>query len=270
MAQRRFLTINDKHLAYLDSGGDGTPLLLIHGVMVSGEMYQPVLPALAAHHRIIAPDPRGHGHSGTLPRPYHVEQLAHDLLQLLDDLQVDAVDILGYSQGGAVAQQVAHNYPKRVHSLTPPCTFAYNMLSRREQLDGMISPWLVRILGVRRWANSQLIVVAVSAYRLSSARWLEEIIAANDKVRMVVAIKAMNAFDGRSWLHEITCPTLVIAGAEDEAVSLTHAQMLAQDIPYAQLRMVDGAGHFLIFTHTDNLRSGRRSISGIGQPGTYT
>jgi pimeloyl-ACP methyl ester carboxylesterase len=83
-----------------------------------------------------------------------------------------------------------------------------------------------------------------------SARWLEEIIASNDTARMVAAVKAMNAFDGRSWLHEIRCPTLVIAGAEDEAVPFAHAQMLAQGIPAAQLRMIDGAGHFLIFTHT--------------------
>src|SRR5512135_1859477 len=82
---------------FVHQSGTGTPLLLIHGLLASGAMFQPVLPALATHHRVIVPDLRGHGRSGTLPGPYNVEQLAGDLAQLLDDLQVDAADILGYS-----------------------------------------------------------------------------------------------------------------------------------------------------------------------------
>lgn len=251
MVQRHFLTVNNMRLAYLDSGGAGTPLLLIHGLMVSGAMYEPVSPALAKHHHLIVPDLRGHGRSSALPGPYCVEQLAHDLVQLLDDLKIDAVNVLGYSQGGAVAQQFAHDYPKRVHGLVLACTFAYNMLSRREQLEGMLSPWLVRILGVRRMGRLAIDHGGGQRIPPETADWLEEIIAANDKVRMIAAVEAMKAFDSRSWLHQITSPTLVIAGRQDEAVPLAHAQMLAEGIPGAQLHVVNGAGHFLIFTHTD-------------------
>lgn len=253
MTQRHFLTDNNKHLVYLDLGGNGTPLLLIHGLMVSGAMYQPVLPALSLHYRVLAPDLRGHGRSGSLPGPYHVEQLAHDLMQLLDDLQIDTVNVLGYSQGGAVAQQFAHDYPRRVNSLMLACTFAYNMLSRREQLEGMLSPWLVRILGVRQMGKLAIENGGGQRVPPETARWLQEIIAANDKANMVAAVKAMLDFDSRMWLHQIKCRTLVIAGAEDEAVPLAHAQMLAQGVPNAQLRVIDGAGHFMIFTHTDTL-----------------
>jgi len=251
MAQRHFLSVNNMRLAYLDSGGAGPPLLLIHGLMVSGAMYEPVLPALTRHYRVIVPDLRGHGHSGALSGPYRVEQLAGDMVQLLNDLQIDAVNVLGYSQGGAVAQQFAHDYPKRVRRLVLACTFAYNMLSRRERLEGMLAPWLVRILGVRRMGRLAIDNGGGQRVPPETAHWLEEIIAANDKVRMVAAVEAMKAFDSRSWLHPITSPTLVIAGAQDEAVPFAHAQMLVQGIPGAQLRVVDGAGHFLIFTHTD-------------------
>src|SRR5215510_5370012 len=106
--------------------GDGIPLLLVHGLMATGAMYEPVLPALANRYHIILPDLRGHGRSGALPGPYTVEQLVHDLAQLLDDLQIDAVHVLGYSQGGTVAQQFAHDYPKRVRGLVLACTYAYN------------------------------------------------------------------------------------------------------------------------------------------------
>jgi pimeloyl-ACP methyl ester carboxylesterase len=237
---------------FVEQSGAGTPLLLIHGLMVSGAMYQPVLPALVTHYRLIVPDLRGHGRSGALGGPYSVEQLARDLAQLLDDLQIDAAHVLGYSQGGAVAQQFAHDYPKRVRGLVLGCTYAYNMLSRRERLEGMLAPWFVRILGMRRVARLLFSGVG-GGERLppETARWLQEILAANDKTRMVAAVEAMKAFDSRPWLHQITCPTLVIAGAEDTAVPLAHADMLAQGIPGAQLRVVDGAGHTLIWTHTD-------------------
>jgi len=68
---------------------------------------------------------------------------------------------------------------------------------------------------------------------------------------MVAAVEAMKAFDSRSWLQPIACPTLVIAGAEDTAVPLAHAHRLVQGIPGTQLRVVDGAGHTLISAHTD-------------------
>jgi len=237
---------------FVEQSGAGTPLLLIHGLMVSGAMYQGVLPALASHYRVIVPDLRGHGRSGALPEPYSVEQLARDLAQLLDDLHLDAAHVLGYSQGGAVAQQFARDYPRRVRGLVLGCTYAYNMLSRRERLEGMLAPWFVRILGMRRLAGLLFSGVG-GGQRLppETARWLEGILAANDKTRMVAAVEAMKAFDSRPWLHQIRCPTLVIAGAEDTAVPLTHAHMLAERIPDAQLRVVDGAGHTLIWTHTD-------------------
>jgi len=237
---------------FVEQSGAGPPLLLIHGLMVSGAMYRGVVPAFATHYRVIVPDLRGHGRSGALPEPYSVEQLARDLAQLLDELQVDAAHVLGYSQGGVVAQQFARDYPRRVRGLILGCTYAYNMLSRRERVEGMLAPWLVRIQGMRGVARL-LFSGGGGGSRLppGSAWWLEGLLTANDTGRMVAAVEAMKAFDSRPWLQQITCPTLVIAGAEDRAVPLAHAQMLAQGIPGAQLRVVDGAGHTLIWTHTD-------------------
>jgi 3-oxoadipate enol-lactonase len=238
---------------FVHQAGDGPPLLLIHGLMVAGAMYQPVVPALATHYHVIVPDLRGHGRSGALPGPYSVAQLARDLVQLLDALQIDAAHVLGCSQGGAIAQQFAHEYPGRVRGLVLACTFAYNLLSRRERVEGMLAPWMVRILGVRRLGR--LAIARGGGRRMSpeTAAWLEGIMAANQTARMVPAVKAMTAFDSRPWLHQIACPTLVIAGAEDQAVPLAHARMLAQAIPEAQLRIVEGAGHFLLYTDPEEV-----------------
>ena len=83
------------------------------------------------------------------------------------------------------------------------------------------------------------------------ARWLKNILASNDKGRMVEAARAMITFDSRQWLAEISCPTLVLFGSEDTAVPMAHSEMLAGGIKDAELRVVEGAGHALIWTHPE-------------------
>src|SRR5262245_38025319 len=100
-------------LLYFTERGSGPPLLLVHGAMISGDMFEPVLDQFAAGHRVIVPDLRGHGRSRGLPPPYTVAQLASDVARLLDHLHISSAAVLGYSQGGAVAQQLALDYPNR-------------------------------------------------------------------------------------------------------------------------------------------------------------
>src|SRR5512135_960652 len=94
-------------LLYFTERGSGPPLLLVHGLMATGEMFEPVIGHFAGRHRVIVPDLRGHGRSRGLPPPYTAAQLASDLARLLDHLGIDATAVLGYSQGGAIAQQLA-------------------------------------------------------------------------------------------------------------------------------------------------------------------
>jgi len=92
--------------------GSGPPLLLVHGLTVTGEMFNPVIDHLATKHRVIVPDLRGHGRSRHLPPPYTAGQLAADLTLLLDHLGIDPTAVLGYSQGGAIAQQLVLDHPR--------------------------------------------------------------------------------------------------------------------------------------------------------------
>jgi 3-oxoadipate enol-lactonase len=88
---------------FVRQAGAGRPLVLLHGLLVSGEMFDPLLPVWSARHRLIVPDLRGHGRSAGLPGPYRVERLAADVADLLDGMNVARADVLGYSQGGTVA-----------------------------------------------------------------------------------------------------------------------------------------------------------------------
>src|SRR5437867_8276000 len=90
-------------LLYFTERGSGPPLLLVHGLMVTGEMFESVIEHFATRHRVIVPDLRGHGRSRELPPPYTAVQLASVLAHLLDHLGVESTTVLGYSQSGPIA-----------------------------------------------------------------------------------------------------------------------------------------------------------------------
>jgi len=237
-------------LVHFTERGSGPPLLLIHGLMVTGEMFEPVMEYFAARHRLIVPDLRGHGRSRGLPPPYTAAQLALDLARLLDHLAIDSADILGYSQGGAIAQQLVLDHHRLCKRLVLACTYAYNMGTTREWIEGHLAPLLIRLLGMKRLAD---LVVSQSMLRLDRERanWLTGILASQDQMLMLAAWKETMAFDSRKHLGEIRCPTLVITGSNDQGVPIHHAKMLHDGIPGSQLVMIDDADHALIWTHTD-------------------
>jgi pimeloyl-ACP methyl ester carboxylesterase len=84
--------------------------------------------------------------------------------------------------------------------------------------------------------------------------WLREIIARNGRRQMRGAVRdGLLGFDSRPWLKGIAVPTLVVAGDGDHAVPHHHFEMLVSSIPGARGREIEGAGHALMWTHTDQL-----------------
>lgn len=240
------------NLLYFSERGSQSPLLLIHGLMITGEMFAPVIEHFAARHRVIVPDLRGHGRSRGLPPPYTVAQLAADLVHLLDHLGIDSTAVLGYSQGGAIAQQLALDHPQRCNRLVLACTYAFNMATMREKLEGHLVPLLLRVLGSKRFAR---LVIAQGLSQVSRERadWVVDLIAQQDRQLMVTAWRESMAFDSRPRLAAIQCPTLIVAGADDQAVPLHHARMLHNGIAGSQLAVIAGADHALIWAHPDEL-----------------
>jgi pimeloyl-ACP methyl ester carboxylesterase len=157
-----------------------------------------------------------------LPPPYPVAALAADLSRLLDHLGISSAAVLGYSHGGTVAQQLAVDEPERCPRLVLACTYAFNMATPRERFEGHVGPLVIRGLGMRRLAR---LTVAPVRDELGPerARWLVELMADQDRTRMLQAWRAMMRFDSRPWLARIACPTLVIAGAADTGIPIHHA-----------------------------------------------
>lgn len=237
-------------LLYFTERGSGPPLLLVHGLMVTGEMFEPVIGHFATRHRVIVPDLRGHGRSRGLPPPYTATQLASDLARLLDHLGIDTTAVLGYSQGGVIAQQLALDHPGRCNRLVLACTFAFNMVTLSERLEGHLTPLLIQVLGMRRLAKLS-VSQGLKQLDRKQGDWLAGLIEDQDPKLMVSAWRETMAFDSRRRLVEIRCPTLIIAGSNDQAVPIHHANMLHNGIPGSRLVIIDGADHALIFTHSD-------------------
>lgn len=242
--------IESSELIAFTERGAGPPLMLVHGVMITGEMFEPVVDHFAARHRVIVPDLRGHGRSRGLPPPYTVPELARDVERLLDHLKLPSAAMLGYSQGGAVAQQFALDYPQRCDRLVLACTYAFNMASLRERIEGQLVPLLIRCLGMPRFAR---LVISQGLTRVDEARrrQVTGLIADQDPTLMVAAWRAAMAFDSRPRLHEVACPTLVVAGAKDTAVPMHHARMLHEGIAGSRLVAIDDADHALIWARPD-------------------
>jgi pimeloyl-ACP methyl ester carboxylesterase len=226
--------------------GSGPPLLLVHGLMMTGEMFKTVIEPLATRHHLIVPDLRGHGRSRGLPPPYTSAQLAADLSNLLGHLHIDSTAVLGYSHGGAIAQQLALDHPKQCSRLVLACTYAFNMATFIEQLEGRFAPLLLRVLGIKRFVRF-VISLGLKPSDREKLAWTAKLIAGQDRDLMLIAWKEAMAFDSRRRLAEIKCPTLIIAAENDEGVPFHHAKMLRDGIPGSQLIIVDGADHALIW-----------------------
>jgi pimeloyl-ACP methyl ester carboxylesterase len=102
---------------YYETHGEGRPMILLHGGLMSGEMFGPILPQFAERHQVITPDLQGHGRTADIDRPIDLRLMAGDIAALIDHLRLDKPDLVGYSLGGGVALHTAAQYPVKVRRL---------------------------------------------------------------------------------------------------------------------------------------------------------
>src|SRR3954470_2946841 len=102
---------------YYERHGSGRPMILLHGGLGSGDMFAPIIPQLAEHHEVIAPDLQGHGRTADIDRPIDHRLMADDIAALIDHLGLEKPDVVGYSLGGGVALFTAAKHPEKVRKL---------------------------------------------------------------------------------------------------------------------------------------------------------
>lgn len=236
--------IERAHLGYDISGPDDAPTLVLGGSLgTTRAMWDAVTPALARRFRVVRYDHLGHGDSDVPDGPYTIDRLAAELVTLLDELGIEHAHHAGVSLGGMVALRLAAGHPQRVDRLAVVCSSAHmpppeNWIQRAHaaRTDGVES---IADVVVGRWFTDAAPAATVQATRAQLASTPAEGYAA--------CCDAIREMDLRPLLNEITAPTLAIAGAEDPATPVEHANVIADGIRAgggsAEVQVVPGAAH---------------------------
>jgi pimeloyl-ACP methyl ester carboxylesterase len=235
-------------IAYTDQGA-GDPLVLVHGFTGAGIDWTDVVPALAAGHRVITMDHRGHGHSTNTgdASSYTLDRLAADLAGLVDDLGLGAFHLLGHSMGGAVVLRYLLDHQatgsrERVRSLILMDTAAEAMDIPAEFLEAGIA--LVERGGMMAVfeAGEQFALLDTEHRRVIHERGRVKHSQMDPVAFVALARQLTTAASMMDRLPSVAVPTTVLVGENDVPFRGSSARMAAA-IPGARLVVQAGAGH---------------------------
>lgn len=237
--------------------GEGPPLLLLNGGLMSIGAWQPIVPALAEHFRVIRCDFRGQLLSLKPPYAESWEEHAADVIELLDHLGVERAHVAGVSYGAEVAMFVAALYPDRVERLTV-------ITATERTADWMQANAREGQRMAERAAAGE--GDGVELFRnVLEATWTEEWLAKQPADFMEQRLKQvamlppaffagaaailsiLDMLDLTPLLGRITAPALVIGGEHDRVFPPEHSRAIAAGIPNARLVIIPGTGHGLLF-----------------------
>jgi len=238
---------------YAEIVGQGEPVVLLHGFAASSYSWREVIPELARHYRVIAPDLNGFG---LTDRPEDVESYTRDgqvalVLRLLDSLGIETAHFVGHSYGGAVTMALVAEHPERVRSMTLVDAAApeYPMKRRKWLLSMRPVSWLwIRGLALRKSFVRHAFDHAYHDEALITDETLE---AYRDRLRvkgMVRAYRKMTkplskADAVRVEYADLHVPALVVWGADDRLVSVKKGRTYAGLLPDYRFVTIDDCGH---------------------------
>ncbi|WP_043662457.1 alpha/beta fold hydrolase [Streptomyces xylophagus] len=244
------LEVDGAVLVYDDEGprdADAVPLVFIHGWTANRHRWEDQFAHFSSERRVIRLDLRGHGES-TGAGSRTVDELALDVVALLDHLQVERFVPVGHSMGGMIAQTLALAHPDRVRRMV-----LVDSISR------MTYSWARGLLLAVSTLLPFKLFVAVNIQRAFAPGYPKEKIreyiaasAATPREVVMTCYGAMRAFDVLDRVHEITAPTLIVHGYHDIQLPLSQMLRMANAYPDAVVRIVD-SGHELPVEKTAEL-----------------
>ncbi len=231
--------------------GQGTDLILIHGLGADLHIWDNDVPVLARYHRVWRLDNRGFGASDKPPGPYSPAMFASDLDGLLRSCDIANAHVVGISMGGVIAQRLALDFPARVRSLVLVSTSsevgqksiaAWQRLADRIERDGF---------DAQTADASRAFSPAFGASHPEIVADLGKRNAACDPKGYAAAARAVSDYN---WTHELprlTAPTLILQGLDDQLTPPGGSVKMSRGLPHARLLMVPGAGHNLPIERPD-------------------
>lgn len=274
-----FVQVGELRIRYLERPGQGTPVVLIHGLPGTAEDFNAVTPLLAGH-RTIAIDRPGFGYSSGGYVPFARQLDTIDVL--LRQLHVARPILVGHSYGGTIALGFAERYPGEVRGLVlVDAAAAGQRLGSLDQAQAHVVQFL-QLPVIRQIANATFaqLLSTVSVNRVDSEAFHPQPVPPAQR-RRVLEINMthgnLEAFAGEQLaangvvarvdkgLGAIDVPAVVIQGDADRLVKPTYGRRLASSLPEARLQMLPG-GHMAPYTHPGAVAAAVQSISESSRP----
>jgi 3-oxoadipate enol-lactonase len=249
-----FVTVGDIRM-YYEIHGEGGPLLMIMGLGGHILDWECVLPEkLAEGRQVIVFDNRGAGRSDQPAGPYGIAEMANDTVGLLDALGVERADVFGVSMGGMIAQEIAVRHPERIDRLILGATSPGGdaQVLAPPEVQAYLEPRLDLTLHEALWWS------APAGFPQEFIDAHPDIVERKVQANMVypssleayrAQLDAYRAFNIGDRISEISSPTLVLAGDSDILIPPENGWILADAIPEAEFRTIEGEGHLFWISH---------------------
>jgi pimeloyl-ACP methyl ester carboxylesterase len=258
--EERFAEVKGVRMRYF-VGGEGPPLLLVHGLGGAASNWTELTPLLAARHRLLVPDLPGHGGSTALPAVSGLDPFADRVALVAEQEGMLPAPVVGHSLGGMVVLRLALRRPDDVQAVVLAAAaglsignvWGRQLLSiftsvRPGRLAGRYRSWVARSPLLRRVVFG---VVSVADPVGLTDEAVEGFLAAHLLHTDVdSAWQALRVDDPRQELEAVRCPVLVLWGAEDAQLPLDDAFEYTRRLR-ARLRVIPGCGHLLIGERPD-------------------
>ena len=242
--------INDTNI-YYELVGDGKEVVaFLNGVAMQTSLWQTQVNSIKDDYQILLHDFRGQGQSSLEISNYTFNQHADDFYELLNELEIDKVHIVGVSYGAEVAMQFALKYPSKISSLI----LGTAVSEVKPLLEAMIDAWIsaAKTYDGELFFKVMAPFVYSNSFYESKGEWLKQratIFGETVKKEWIDAfIELCNNFltlDLTDKLHKIKIPSLVISGEKDILKPVSYGEIINQEIPNSEFEIVKDAGHGL-------------------------
>jgi 3-oxoadipate enol-lactonase len=228
------LDLKDTQIYYELVGPNSAPVLVFSNSLGTNlEMWQPQISTLQRNFRVLRYDTRGHGQSAVTPGPYSIEQLADDVVAMLDQRGVDRASFCGLSMGGMIGMFLAARVPHRLHKL---------VLSNTTPKIGTAESWNDRIETVRQKGMGGVVDGILERWYTppfrtrspATVEWTRQMLLHTPPDGYCACCAAIRDADLWHTMATLPVPTLIIAGAKDPATSASEGRRMAEHIPGSQ------------------------------------
>lgn len=234
------------HLSVLEAG-TGDPMIFVHGVVTTSNIFPKYVGAYSPEFRGVAVDLRGYGDSEKPATGYSIPQFSHDLITLADALQIKKAVWVGVSMGGMILQRLALDHPERVRALVLVSTTDGPMI-----LDKDI-PTIGAPRDYRDVSKSMIVESFPAGTQAKTYQPLLDRIPTWNGTVIREALTSMSQFNVHGQLTHIRVPTLIMVGAKDDVATPAIAKGIQSQIAGSQVVQFE-TGHFMMAEDPDRFR----------------